>query len=106
MKEYLLIALAVSLLAACKEQPQARDEWSTQITERRVQAVEGTPKAFGEECEQGGELECESGVCIQTVSGFRCSQACSETACPQGWDCRQLFPAPGNDFCVPHEVMP
>ncbi|MEY3013159.1 MAG: hypothetical protein RIT45_1894, partial [Pseudomonadota bacterium] len=62
---------------------------------------------FGEAPETGepgasctGNDECDSGFCVKTAAGGRCTRTCTE-CCPSGWGCLQ---APGADavyICLP-----
>jgi hypothetical protein len=66
--------------------------------EVEVDAEPPKPGEFGYTCD--GNLDCNSGWCIQTVDGRRCTRTCLDT-CPDGYDCRE---APGTDatfVCLP-----
>lgn len=66
-----LLALAVSLSAACSHEPKV---------------------AFGEPCD--ADEVCETGLCVGDGTRSdrgRCNQSCGpETACPEGWSCSAL----------------
>ena len=56
------------------------------------------PGEFGYTC--SGNADCNSGWCIQTANGRKCTRTCVEE-CPELYDCRE---APGTDatyICVP-----
>jgi hypothetical protein len=46
---------------------------------------------FGAACTKNGD--CDSGFCIEGVSGPVCSRPCLED-CPQGWSCRTILVGP------------
>ncbi len=60
------------------------------------------PGGFGAACKSN--KECDSGYCIQTQEGFKCTKTCV-TDCPVGWSCRTMMV--GNDLvsiCTPTGV--
>lgn len=61
-------------------------------------------RALGESCDEGAW--CESGICLKVDASIRsggsvCSLPCQDAPCLAGWACVQVFPAQGNEFCVP-----
>ena len=59
-----------------------------------------SPYAFG--CACAGNDDCESGWCVEAITGFVCTQECI-SECPNGWECLPVHNV-GEDvayICVP-----
>lgn len=123
-----VVLLAVGLLA-CPVPPVSADGGPTsasgggaggdtpladagQITEPNPSADSGIPeviipRGLGADCSRHGEADCTGGLCLQSevtslAGGRFCSRPCGGNLdCPVGWRCVQVYPAPGNEFCVP-----
>jgi hypothetical protein len=64
--------------------------------------VAPAPGELGWACDEN--VDCNSGFCVQTADGRRCTKTCIET-CPDGWECRQ---SPGQDavyICLPRYTL-
>ncbi|HQK50361.1 MAG TPA: putative metal-binding motif-containing protein [Myxococcota bacterium] len=62
------------------------------------------PNPFETTCSQ--DPDCESGWCLLTDQGRRCSRECRGSDCPEGWSCRPAL-APGGVaifLCIPDLV--
>jgi hypothetical protein len=99
---YLHLVLVLFALAACPKSktpvfgPPAFADGGSQ----------SNTKAIGEDCSGGGPSDCQSQLCFHYLpgaqTGFVCGKKCSSDAdCPVTWSCQTVYPAPGNDFCVP-----
>lgn len=71
-------------------------------------------KDLGADCGKQGPSACRSNLCIHTQAGsgdgWVCSKRCeTDEDCPSSpvqWRCVQIFPAAGNEVCLPPGPAP
>ncbi len=102
----------LALCAACGPKPTAASKADAEADGQQDTATEdigaggsedvdlGRPGAFGCPCEAA--TECDSGLCVETSAGGRCSALCGDGQCAAGWSCKgQSGGGDGAFFCIP-----